>query len=158
MGETKSVLAFFIGLVFFIVLIGLAIGRVRTTNKKTSTTAKITPTQTISPSKKPGLIDSIKNIFSKKPSPTPTPKTKNQVLTDSNSESKNEPLISIDRFDPQTPNSELKQALEPNTTTKGGQPIETINTQTIPESGTPSLIIPISMLLGGLGIGLKKKQ
>jgi len=150
MGETKSVLAFFIGLVFFIVLIGLAIGRIKTPNKKTSTTAQISPTQAISPTKKPGLIDSIKNIFTKKPSitptPTPSPKTKKK------------PIISIDRFDPQTPNSDLKQALGTNTTTKGSQPVKTINTQTIPESGTPSLIIPLSMLLGGLGIGLKKKQ
>ena len=167
MSELRSVIAFFLGLVFFVVIIGLAIGRIRLPKRTQpqTVTELVTPTPvpTAVPTKKPGLLDRIAGIF-KKPTPTPTKKP-----TPTTKE-----IAQVQETG--TPVTEMKQALEPEETTsqvvtnKGGQVIsidrfpevnQTIQTkggQTIPESGAPTLLIPFSLMLGGLGQYLKKKK
>jgi len=160
MSELRSVIAFFLGLVFFVVIIGLALGRIRLPNQKIKTdtiTEQVTPTPlpTAQPTKKPGILDRIAGIF-KKTTPTPTlspTKKKTEVAVEQTS----------------TPVTDMKEAVAPEQTggkvitTKGGQvisidkvPVE--SGQTIPESGAPTLLIPFSLLLAGLGHKLKKQQ
>lgn len=170
MTETKSILAFFIGLVFFIVLIGLAIGRIKVPPKKTTETAKVEQialTPTIAPTKKPGFLASLKSIFSKKTTPTPTPINSNQILNKTSLAQETGKPVPIDRSTKDTPNSELKQALNPkginavqehSQTTKGGLPVNNIQSETIPETGTPLLVLPLSLLLGSAGVWLKKNK
>ena len=161
MSELRSVIAFFLGLVFFVVIIGLALGRIRLPNQKAKTqtvTEQVTPTPipTAVPTKKPGLLDKIAGIF-KKTTPTPTvspTKKKSEVVVEQTS----------------TPVTEMKEALPPEqstggsvVTTKGGQVISIdkvpiASGETIPESGAPTLLIPFSLLLAGLGRKLKKQQ
>jgi hypothetical protein len=74
----------------------------------------------------------------------------------------------------EVPVNEMKEALNPDyitggrvVTTKGGQtvaidetaPQTTVSqgTQTIPDSGAPTLLLPLSLLLGGFGIKLRKR-
>jgi len=169
MSELRSVIAFFLGLVFFVVIIGLAIGRIRlpgrTQTKTVTEQVKPTPVPTAVPTKKPGLIDRIAGIF-KKTTPTPTP-TKEPKQT------------SIEVAEVQetgTPVTEMKQALEPKettgqvVTTKGGQVIsidrfpeqsqstQTKGGQTIPESGAPTLLLPFAIMMGGLGKFLRRQK
>lgn len=162
MSELRSVLAFFLGLVFFVVIIGLALGRIRLPNQKAKTqtvTEQVTPTPvpTVTPTKKPGLLDRIAGIF-KKTTPTPTPK----------------PMAKVQKteiVETTTPVTEMKEALSPEEnvggaviTTKGGQVISIDKVpvapsgETIPESGAPTLLIPLSILLAGLGQKLRKQQ
>jgi len=157
MSELRSVIAFFLGLVFFVVLIGLAIGRIRIPNRtqqaKVALTATPTPTQI--PTKKPGFIERIAGIFRRStPTPTMTVPQAQPTLTE-------------------VPVKEMKEALNPDyitggrvVTTKGGQiitidetaPQATVQgTQTIPDSGAPTLLLPLSLLLGGFGIKLRKR-
>lgn len=152
MSELRSVIAFFLGLVFFVVIIGLAIGRIRLPKKDAKTTTVtelVTPTPKISPTKKPGLIDKIAGIFRRT---TPTPKIAIKETI--------EPKIAIKETS--TPVSEMKQALEPEKldnvfvdrfpqTTKGG-------VQTIPESGAPTLLVPLAFVLTGIGTKLRRKK
>lgn len=171
MSELRSVIAFFLGLVFFVVIIGLALGRIRLPgqNQTKTITEQITPTAipTPSPTKKPGLIEKIAGIF-KKTTPTPTliPTRK-----------PNQDVIEVAQVqETGTPVTEMKQALDPETnigqvsTSKGGQVIsidrfpqenQTVQTkggQTIPESGAPTLLIPLAMMIGGFGKFLSRQK
>jgi len=158
MSELRSVIAFFLGLVFFIVLIGLAIGRIRIprSNQQVSVAITATPTPTVVPTRKPGLLDRIAGIFRRTtPTPTMTIPLAQPTLTN-------------------VPVGEMKEALDPEritggrvVTTKGGQviaidetgPRTTVaeGTQTIPDSGAPTLLFPLSLLLGGFGLKLRKR-
>lgn len=148
MSELRSVIAFFLGLVFFIIIIGLVIGRIRLPGRQQQV-AKVSPTPTVSailtPTRGSGLLDRIAGIFRRK-SPTPTPKTQN----------KPQPTGMVIEIGGSSVNSEMKQALQPQEavgdarTTKGGQ--------VIPESGAPTLLLPFSLLLGGLGLKLRKRS
>ena len=161
MSELRSVLAFFLGLVFFVVIIGLALGRIRLPNQKAKTqtvTEQVTPTPLLTavPTKKPGLLDRIAGIF-KKTTPTPTLKP-----------TKKKTEVAVEQTT--TPLTDMKEAIAPEQstgskviTTKGGQVISIDKVpvdsgQTIPESGAPTLLIPFSLLLAGLGHKLKKQQ
>jgi len=157
MSELRSVIAFFLGLVFFIVLIGLAIGRIRIprSSQQANIAITVTPTPTVAPTKKPGLFDRIAGIF-RRATPTPT----NVPLA--------EPTLT------NVPVGEMQEALDPGqitggrvVTTKGGKviaidetgPVNTVapGTQTIPDSGAPTLLLPLSLLLGGFGFKLRKR-
>lgn len=153
MSELRSVIAFFLGLVFFIVLIGLAIGRIRLPKRTVTTTVTelVTPTlvPTIAPTKKPGFWDKVAGIF-RRATPTPT-----LVLTTT-------PVVKTE-----TPLSEMKEALEPGQitggrviVTKGGEVIAVDQTQTqsIPDTGAPTLFLPLSLLLGGFGLKLRRRS
>jgi hypothetical protein len=140
MSELRSVIAFFLGLVFFIVIIGLALGRIRL--PKQSQTPK-TSTVQITPTPKAGLLEKIAGVFKKTtPTPKPTSGPKKQPKTQT-TEIASEPETS-------TPVNEMKKAVSPFPQTKGGQ--------SIPESGAPTLLIPFSLLLAGLGQKLRKQK
>lgn len=148
MSDLKSVFAFFIGLVFFIVLVIFAISRIRMSVKPTTTANQPTVTITLTPTptpnglktaQKPSLLSKIFGFFA--PSPTTTPTTK-----------KSPPP--------------MKQALKPTvivyTQTKGGIKQPVVNTvsgvATIPETGAETFVLPLASVLGGLGIYLKKRK
>ena len=153
MSDLKSVFAFFIGLVFFIVLVIFAIGRIRMSVKPTITvnlptiTLTLTPTPTgLKAAKKPSFLSKIFGFFAPKPAVlTPTPI---------------EPTLMVPTSPP------MKQALKPTvivyTQTKGGIKQPKINTvsgvTTIPETGAETFVLPLAGALGGLGIYLKKRK
>ena len=173
MSELRSVIAFFLGLVFFVVIIGLAIGRIRLPNKNAKTTTVtelVTPTPKIVPTKKPGIFEKLGGIF-KKATPTPKP-TKTELARKPGT--KEVEVKEVEVVETSTPISQMKQALEPEqqvkgtivkkggeiisvdrftptTTTKGG-------VETIPESGSPTLLLPLAMFMGGLGKKLLGKK
>ncbi|MFA6005749.1 MAG: hypothetical protein WC775_04675 [Patescibacteria group bacterium] len=163
MSDLKSVIAFFIGLVFFVVLVVFAIGRIRGGAKPTSVSASITATITQAPSptpvglqaaKKPSFIDRIKSFFTaRKVTPTPTTPVPNPTAAVANGASN-------------SPNFQLKDAVRPTvilyTQTKGGVKQPSVNTvsgvATIPETGAETFVLPLASALGGLGIYLKKRK
>lgn len=163
MSELKSVLAFFLGLVFFVIIIGLALGRIHLPKNRSKTqtiTEQTTPTPTpmARPTKKPGLMDKIAGVFKKdQPSPTPKPLAKTPRPTPEIKET-------------ETPLTEMKEALSPEEPVggtiinKGGQVISVDKTptaptgETIPESGAPTLLIPLSLLLARVGQKLRRSQ
>jgi len=145
MSELRSVLAFFLGLVFFVLLIGLAIGRVKLPSKnKVAITPTIVPTVMVKKTTKPSLLDKIKNFFSIKKA-TVTDKKENTKTVDNTLKN-------------------LKRALTPTATVKkptfvtSTNQAQITNITTIPETGAPSLLMPATMLLGSLGVFLRKKK
>jgi hypothetical protein len=156
MSENRTVLAFFVGLVIFLVLIGLVLNRVRkpsTSNKEEVKAESVTP----SPTKKPGIFSGWSGLFGRKttPTPSPSPKTKPQPTV----------IIMGETAEGVTPNNELKQGIYEEgqvsrtveISTKGGVTIEATTT-TIPETGAPTALLPLSLLLGGTGFYLKRRK
>lgn len=166
MSDLKSVLAFFIGLVFFVLLVVFAISRIRSGAKPT-TSAKNQPTITVtftpSPTpvgmkkaQQPSLLSRIMGFFTAKkptvikPTVTPTPSANSAVV---------EQITA-------SPNYTLKESLKPTvilyTQTKGGVKQPTVNTvagvTTIPETGAETFVLPLAGALAGLGIYFKKRK
>lgn len=168
MSDLKSVLAFFIGLVFFVVLVVFVIGRVRmaatpkTSAQAPTITITLTPTPTIAgiKAKSPSLLDRIKGLFAAKPKATPTPKTTVNGGTSTNNG------VQITEITG-TPNGTLKLALKPTVIlytqqSKGGVKQPVVNTVsgvvTIPETGAETFVLPLASALGAIGVYLKKRK
>lgn len=176
MSDLKSVLAFFIGLVFFILLVVFAIGRIRMSGKPATTALQPTITLTLTPSptpvglkaaQKPSLLSQFLGWFAPKKStkvtPTITP-TPSPVLSTTS--------VGATLGVPTSPpaslgvNTQMKQALKPTVIlyaqTKGGIKQPTVNTvsgvATIPETGAETFVLPLASAFAGLGIYLKKKK
>ena len=165
MSENRTVIAFFLGLVIFIVLVGLVVNRIREPEKDVNAkkTEAVTPTKAkkagdISPTDKPGILGSIANLFNRGATPEPTKKIKPT------------PTIIIlgetDGTDPNSPNADLKQGFAPegqvshtaSISTKGGLSTQKPSATSIPETGAPTVLIPLALLLGGAGTFLRKKK
>ena len=165
MSENRTVIAFFLGLVIFIVLIGLVVNRVKKPKEttKATKTESVTPTnepnkkEGATPTSKPGLLGSLADLFNPKPTTKPTGKPK----------PKSTPTVIIlgETTDPNEPNNELKQGFAQegevshtaSIATKGGMSAQTPSATTIPETGAPTVLIPLAFLLGGAGALIKRK-
>lgn len=163
MSENRTVIAFFLGLVIFIVLIGLVVNRIRKPQKSTEAKKNevVTPSPKPgepTPTSKPGILSGLTDLFKRKPTPTPAKKPKPTptiiILGETN------------EIDSDSPNAELKQGIAQegvvshtaSISTKGGLSTQTPSVTTIPETGAPTALIPISLLLGGIGTILKGKR
>ncbi len=151
MSELRSVAAFFLGLLFFIFLIGLALGRIRLPSRPATNETKIekitpTPKLMAEATKKPGLLDRVIGIF-KRPTPSLTPAPK-QKKTETQSEKTAEEPVTSEKI---APTDSLKAGLKNGQPTKGG-------VNQIPESGAPTLLLPLSLLLGSWGQYLRRKR
>ena len=166
MSENRTVVAFFLGLVIFIVLIGLVINRVKKPKETTEATKteSVTPTNApnkkgkITPTSKPGLLGSLADLFNPKPTIKPTGKPKSKPI----------PTVIIlgETSDPDRPNDELKQGFAQegevshtaSIATKGGMSAQIPSATTIPETGAPTVLISLAFLLGGAGTFLRKRK
>jgi len=151
MSDIKSVASFFIGLVLFVLLVFFALGRLKAPLKPITNNSKITLTPTLVPSptpvvvsKKLTLIERLRNIFAKKPKLSPTP-TLTPVLPTAIVQQIKPTVILI---------NETPQAGASATYIAGGAQ----NTYVIPETGSPTLLIPLSFLLGSAGLYLRKRK
>jgi hypothetical protein len=150
MSELKSVAAFFIGLVVFVIIIALAIGRLRPSEKSKVVILSPTPTKALqvrNNKDNPSLLDRIRGIFTRN---TPTP-TKSPTPT----KGRNTPT-------PTKIESELKEAIRPTFVISeeevnlNSQPVNDVIV--IPETGASSLLLPLSLFLSGFGVWIKKKN
>jgi hypothetical protein len=150
MSDIKSVISFFIGLVLFVFIVFLALGRLRQPAKpgpNVTVILTLAPSPTISqnqPTKKLSLLDALKKIFVKKETVTPTlipSPTLAQGLVKQIS-----PTVILINDTPESGQSAVYAA--------GGIP----NVYTIPETGNPTLLLPLAVVLGSVGMYLKKKK
>lgn len=158
MSDLRSVLAFFIGLVVFVLLVAFAVGKL-IAPKKPATTAKavtitVTPTKAVTPTPtgKPSFLSKIFGVFSRKPTLTPTPKVTAQASPT--------PTAIVVRVNEDGSMPELKAAINPDGSTKRVVYVKN-NVQgvtTIPETGAPTLLLPATLLLGSAGMFLRRKK
>lgn len=132
MSDLKSVLSFFVGLVFFVLIIAFVLGRLRLPSRTTNTTGTIIVTPT--PLAKKSLWDTLFGWM--KPKTTPTPGLEGGNVTYESAQTNITPTTSFyERMNP-----------------------DGSKVYTIPETGAPLFIIPLAMGLGGTGIFLRKKK
>jgi hypothetical protein len=150
MSELKSVAAFFIGLVVFVIIIALAIGRLRPSRQKETIIPSPTPTvaQEVNDEDRPSILERIRGIFRRNTptptSPSPTPIRRRSTPT------------------PTRTATGLKEAFRPTFVVSeeevdlSTRPIN--NVVVIPETGTPNLLLPLTLLFSSFGFWLKKKK
>lgn len=157
MSDLKSVLSFFIGLIIFVGLVFLAITKVnpkKNVQTKNQVTVTLVPTVTkviVLNTKKLSLLDRFKLLFNKnKITPTPIiPLNSDLVINDNNLLVKEiKPTVIVYE------NTNQAGASATNTISK----VQINNTvTTIPETGAPTLLLPLSLLILSSGIFLKKR-
>ncbi len=115
-----------------------------------SITPTTVPNATPVPTKKPGFWSAVTGIFTKKPNVSVTP-TSAPVPTQTVVLTATKGGINV--------NPTLKAALRPDTGAKKVYVQNTVNgVVTIPETGTETLFLPLSLLLGSVGVWFKKRK
>ncbi len=135
MSELRSVMLFFVGLVVFIVLVAFALGRLRLPTKNTASSAAAGPTPTATIMVTPTPTGTGGGLFGWlfRPRTTPTPRSSTQPVP-----TRIQPTYIV-----RVPTSPV-------------QPNKVNGVTTIPETGSPTLLLLVPGALGAVGMWMKR--